>query len=73
MKPEIALGIGLAVGITVGILFEHQRFLAEIQNLRRKHSDAPAPNPATTGGPINPPGQGLDPNDNIGASETQVS
>lgn len=41
-SPFLILTIGLVIGGVVGMLFEHQRFLKEIQGLSKKHSDTPA-------------------------------
>ena len=69
MKPEIALGIGLTVGLMIGIMWEHNRLLKEIQGLTKKHAATPqAPTIPTDNGAVNNSIV-----ENPGASETQVS
>lgn len=53
MNTNVVFGVGIVVGIVIGILFEHQRFLMEIQGLSKKHS---ADNTTETPTAANAPG-----------------
>lgn len=35
------LAIGIIVGAAAGMMYEHQRFVREVQDLRKKHADTP--------------------------------
>lgn len=37
-----SFGIAIALGIAIGMYYEHQRFVKEIQGLSKKHADEPA-------------------------------
>jgi hypothetical protein len=39
MSNEFAFALGIAVGVMVGMMYEHQRFLKEIQSLSKQHGE----------------------------------
>lgn len=42
MSNNVAFILGAAVGIAIGAMLEHQRFVKEIQSLTKKHAEPTA-------------------------------
>ncbi len=66
MSNNIAFVIGAALGITIGMLYEHQRFVKEMQSISRRHNTASSSTVEPTAAPLNQPYM-------EGAEEPQVS
>jgi hypothetical protein len=46
MSNNVAFILGVIAGVTVGVIYEHQRFVREIQGLSKQHAAPAAPAPA---------------------------